>query len=251
MSVLVGGVGELFQGDLDLGRRAAERLASSHLASDVLVEDLHYGAIAVTQRLEELRPEALILVGAAERGRPPGTVERRWIEPFVPDAAEFQRSVEAAGTGHVSIDLLIDVAAGFGVLPRRTVAVEVEPARVEASDRLSNEAEVGLNEAVALVRVEAGRIPLFELADRLRDLLGNGHLEPSPALEAMTDLLNELELLDREGRWGASLALRDRLRLRIAEGSTGEGMDHLDWSQWWGLIEELDRLQAIEASTVP
>jgi hydrogenase maturation protease len=247
---LVGGVGELFQGDLDLGRRAAERLAALDLGPDVVVEDLHYGAIAVAQRLEELRPGALILVGAAARGRMPGAVERRWVAPFVPDPGEFRRSVEEAGTGHVSIDLVIEVAAGFEALPRRAVVIEVEPARADPSEELSAEAEGGLEEAVALVRLEAGRVPLFELADRVGQLAGDGHLEPSPALQAMTELLRELELLEREGRWGASFALRDRLRLLIAEGSTSEGMDHLDWSQWWGLIEELDRLQAVEANAV-
>ncbi len=44
---------------------------------------------------------------------------------------------------------------------------------------------------------------------------------------------------------------RDELRLRIARGETGEGMDQLDWTLWWALIEELDRLQAVEAAQAP
>lgn len=80
VDVLVGGVGQLYQGDLDLGRHAIEALAGEDLGRGVRVEDLHYGAVAVVQRLQELRPAALILVGAAQRGRAPGSVHRRSIE---------------------------------------------------------------------------------------------------------------------------------------------------------------------------
>ncbi|MGH9281391.1 MAG: hypothetical protein ACRD0S_00475, partial [Acidimicrobiales bacterium] len=75
VAVLVGGVGELYQGDLDLGRVAVERLAQEALGDHVAVEDLHYGAVAVAQRLEELRPAHLVLVGGVARDRAPGTVE--------------------------------------------------------------------------------------------------------------------------------------------------------------------------------
>ena len=67
MTVLVGGVSELFQGDLDLGRLAVARLLDEDLGPGVLVEDLHYGAVAVAQRLEEVRPDTLVLVGAVRR----------------------------------------------------------------------------------------------------------------------------------------------------------------------------------------
>ena len=246
--IVVGGVGELFQGDLDVGRRAAERLAGMDLGSHVLVEDFHYGAIAVTQRLEDLAPDALVLVGAAPRGRPPGTVERRRIEPAAVEPASFREAVELAGTGTVSIDLVIEVAAGFGALPDRIVSVEVEPEVVAPTDRLSPGAERGLEQAVALVRTQVDRIPLLELVGQARSEVGSGRIEPSPALAVMKRLLTDLELLDREGRWGAAFALKDELRLRIAAGETGEGMEHLDWTQWWGVIEELDRLEAAEAS---
>ncbi|MBA2577804.1 MAG: hypothetical protein H0V05_14370, partial [Euzebyaceae bacterium] len=70
---------------------------------------------------------------------------------------------------------------------------------------------------------------------------------PAPAVEALRGLLDELDELDRDGTWGTAFRERDRLRLRIAAGETGEGMDHLDWGLWWALIEEIDRLQQVEA----
>lgn len=250
MTLLVGGVGQLYQGDLDLGRRAAKRLAAEDLGPDVRVEDLHYGALAFAQLLEELRPEALVLVGAVERGRPAGKVERRWVgsPDLAPEA--LRGAVEGAGVGYVSMDLAVEVPWALGTLPERTIAVEVEPARTEPSEELSPEGAAALEAAVALVRAEVRRVPLLQLADRLRARLeGHRGLEPSPALHTLRDLLSELEVLEGEGRWGAAFSLRDRLRLRIAAGRHGEGMGHLDWGLWWGLIEELDRLEPLEAST--
>jgi hydrogenase maturation protease len=248
VTTLVGGVGQLYQGDLDLGRVAAERLGAMDLGHGVVVEDLHYGAIAVTQRLEDLRPDALVLVGAATRGRAPGTVERRRVSPQPVEVERFRESVEQAGTGEVSIDLLVEVAAGFAALPARTVCIEVEPMRTDPATELSNEARIGLDGALELVRAEVRRVPLLELGDRLRELLGEGRIERTPVMLAMERLVAELDALDREGRWGSAFARRDELKLRIATGETPEGMTHLDWSQWWGAIEELDRLQALESA---
>jgi Ni,Fe-hydrogenase maturation factor len=248
VTVLVGGVGQLYQGDLDLGRLAVERLAAEALGPDVLVEELHYGAVAVAQRLEELRPRALVLVGAATRGRPPGTVERRPIRDLRPPPERVQQAVGDAVTGYVTLDLLVEVAAGLGALPGRTTAIEAEPARTAPAERLSRQAEAALETALGLVRTELRRLPLLELADQLRARSQEARLEPAPALDALRDLLDELEGLDRRGRWGATFALRDRLRRQIADGETGFGMDHLDWGLWWALIEELDRLQPLESA---
>jgi hypothetical protein len=249
--VLVGGVSQLFQGDLDLGRVAVERLlVEPPRGPDVLVEDLHYGAIAVVHRLQELSPEALVLVGAEPRGRPPGTVERRRIGELDLDPADVQVAVGDAGTGYVTLGLLVEVAWGFGVLPARTVAIEVEPASIEPGPDLSACAAAALEEALDAVRREVGRMPVLGLADDIRATLADDHLDPSPAGAAVVDLLDALHVLDQDGRWGRTFAERDRLELCIAAGDTGEGMTHVDWALWWTLIEELDRLQAAEVGQV-
>lgn len=154
MAVLVGGVAELWQGDLDLGRVAAGRLAAEDLGPGVLVEDLHYGAVAVAQRLEELRPEALILVAATARGRPPGSVHRRVIGPPAITSEEAQAAVGDAVTGYVTVDLVIEVAWALGTLPDRTIAIEVEPVDTSPGEELSELARSGLETALALVRDE-------------------------------------------------------------------------------------------------
>jgi hypothetical protein len=142
---------------------------------------------------------------------------------------------------------VVQVAFGLKALPPRTVLVDVEPAEIGPCDRLSSIGERALQRAVRMVRTEVHRTPLMELAETLRSLCTGDRLEPVPAVEVMIDLLRELEQLDGGGSWGSAFRERDRLRLRISEGQTGEGMDHLDWGLWWALIEEIDRLQQTEA----
>ena len=152
--IVVGGVGHLYQGDLDLGRVAVERLAHDDLGAGVAIEEFSYGAVAVAQRLQELRPELLVLVGAVGRGRLAGTVERREITGLPRDPMEIQGAIADAVTGYIDLDLVVEVAHGLGALPQRTVVIEVEPARTEPSEHLSAEAEAALARAVQLVRTE-------------------------------------------------------------------------------------------------
>jgi hypothetical protein len=249
VSILIGGVSQLFQGDLDLGRRAVERLqAEPELPPRAHVEDLYYGAVAIAQLLEELRPTALLLIGAESRGRAPGTVERRRIGDLDLEASEVQVAVGDSVTGYVGIDLVVEVAWGLGLLPERTIALEVEPATTGPGTQLSALGERALDRVVDLARAEARRAPLLDLADDVRAELSGHGMDDSEALAATEELLAALHVLDREGRWGRAFAARDRLRLAISEGRLSEGMTALDWGLWWTLIEELDRLQAQEGS---
>ena len=248
LSVLVGGVSELFQSDLDFGRLAVERLWTEELGPDVVVEELHYGAVAVAQRLEELRPDTRVLISAVRRERPVGTVERRWIDPPALAPADLQAAVGDAVTGYVHPDLVIEIASGFGVLPARTVAIEVEPECTGSGEGLSASVVGALDIALELVRAEVRRAPVLALATQLRQLVAGDRLESSTALTTLRALLVELTHLDRDGRWGHSFALRDRLKLSITTGPSPEGMDPQDWALWWTLIEELDRLAATEAA---
>ena len=266
--VLIGGVSELFQGDLDLGRLVVERLQGEALGSGVFVAELHYGGVAVAQRLEDLRPPVLLLVSSVVRDRPPGTVERRRLAPPQLDTATVQLAVGDAVTGYVHPDLVIEIATAFGVLPQRIVAFEVEPELVAPGEGLSGTVTLALEQVLDLLRTEVDRCPLLSLAAELRPLVAGDRLEgdvgeddshlsgeplttPVPgvslALQAVRDLLDELVLLDEHGHWGRSFALRDRLRLGIAGAHSSEGMDHRDWALWWALVEELDRLEAREA----
>jgi Ni,Fe-hydrogenase maturation factor len=245
-AVVVGGVGQLFQGDLDLGRHVVERLLAAPLPRATHVEDLHFGAVAVAQLLQDLAPDTLVVTGAEVRGRAPGTFERRRVVPETLSPAARQGAIGDSVTGYVTIGLLVDVANALGALPGRTVAVEVEPVSTAPAAELSPEVTGLVDRVAARVRLEADRAPLFVTVERLRSRLVDAPPEPAPALDALGDLLAELDRVERDTRWGRTFVLRDRLRGHVAAGRTGGGMDHLDWSLWWALIEELDRLQTAE-----
>ena len=243
MVILVGGVSELYQGDLDLGRLVVERLVTEgDRSQEVLVEDLYYGAVAVSQRIEEVAPDALVLVGASRRGRPPGTVERRRVVPPRAPVAAVQQAVGDAVTGYVSVDLVVRVAAGFGALPARTVTVEVEPAGTESAAPLSEEAAAGLDRAVGLVRAEVRRVPLLELADRVAAMWP---LSTRSGVE--TTVLAGLRTLDETGRWELTAGHARALRAWLGDGQGGPEAETADGPTTWpALLAEFERLLPIE-----
>ena len=252
--VLIGGVGELFQGDLDLGRVAVERLqAEGGLGEHVLVEDLHYGAVAVAQRLQEVKPSHLVLIGGLVRGRVPASVHRRRVDGTAFDPADMQMAVGDAVTGYVSIDLVVEVAAGLGVLPERTITIEVEPVSVALCDQLSPEVVDAMDQVLDLVRAEVRRAPLLEQAERVhqRCTAEADRLGYAPATATLLELLESIRVLGDEGRWGRVFVQREKLRRQIDAGETGDGMDVFDWALWWGLLEELDRVFGAEAGPDP
>lgn len=249
--VLIGGVGELFQGDLDVGRIVVERLQAENLGEHVLVEDLHYGAVAVAQRLQEVKPSHLVLIGGIVRGREPASVLRQRVDGTAFDPADMQLAVGDAVTGYVSIDLVVEVAAGLGVLPERTITIEVEPVSIALCDQLSPEVIEALDEVLDLVRAEVRRAPLLEMAERVsqRCTAEADRLRSAPATTTLMELVDSIRVLGDEGRWGRVFVQRERLRRQIDAGETGEGMDVFDWALWWGLLEELDKVFEAESVT--
>ena len=179
---------QLYQGDLELGRLIVQRMEREQLGPDVIVEDLYYGAVAVAQRLQELRPTALVLVGAERRGRPPGTVERRTIGDLRLSHAEVAQAVAEAVTGYVSIDLVVEVCHGLGALPADTVAIEVEPASIDVAPTLSPTVAARLDDVLALVRAEL----------RSRED-GDGDMEEHRKTEQDDELREEHSIAHKEG----------------------------------------------------
>jgi hydrogenase maturation protease len=156
-TILVGGVSQLYQSDHDVGREVVDGLGDL-AAPGVHVEDLSYGAIAVVHRLEELRPDVLILVGTHARGRPAGTVEPRRVAASELTPEELQGAVLDAGTGYVDLALTVDVIHALGVLPARTVVVEIEPAETGPGEGLSDAVRDAVAPAAALIRREVATV---------------------------------------------------------------------------------------------
>ena len=249
-TVFIGGVGRSFMGDLDLGRIAVERLAAEDLGPHAVIEEVQYNAVLVAHHLAELRPYSVVLIGAVERQRKPGTVERRRIRTLGAPMETVQDAVASAVTGDVTLDLLVEVGEGFGVLPAHTLAIEVEPTEVSLADGLSAQAEGALETVLDMVRAEVRRAPLLRLAENMRPLVA-AERTPSAGVEAARHLLAELEVLDAEGVWPATLAEPERRRrlLDAAQG-WGETSGGAVAAAWAALVDELEGIWASEDSLI-
>lgn len=246
-TVFIGGVGRSFMGDLDLGRIAIERLATEDLGPHTVLEEVQYNAVLVAQHLAELRPYAVVLIGAVERERTPGMVERRRIRTLGAPLETVQEAVASAVTGDVTLDLLLEVGQGFGVLPAHTLTIEVEPTEMSLSDALSPQAAGALETVLELVRAEVRRAPLLRLAETLRPLAA-AERTPSAAVEAVRHLLAEIEVMDAEGVWPAALGDPERRRrlLEAAQGWGANGAGEVT-AAWDALVRELERVSAAES----
>ncbi|HWN14687.1 MAG TPA: hypothetical protein VNU02_12545, partial [Candidatus Dormibacteraeota bacterium] len=129
MRVIVAGVGYRNLRDHSVGIAVADRLLDRAWGGDVVVEDLSYNPIAVTQRLEDEPPERrftrAVMVGAVERGsRPPGTVTAYRWDGVLPGDEEIQRAVSEAVTGVIALDNTLVITRHFGGLPEEVVVIE-------------------------------------------------------------------------------------------------------------------------------
>ncbi len=151
---LVAGVGYHDLRDLSFGPRLIERMAEEAWPPDVEFQDLSYGPLAVVQWLQDEpgRFERMILAGAVERGRAPGSLV---IYPWLPGelrAEEVQGRVAEAVTGVVGLDNLLIIAQWFGVLPADSWVIELEPVELEWGTEPSPAGAARVEETVTWVR---------------------------------------------------------------------------------------------------
>lgn len=154
---LVGGVGYRFQRDASFGLAVCDALAALAWPAGVEVADLGYGALHVADDLASARPpwERLILVAAAVRDRPWGTVERRRWTPRAVPPDEVQARIREAGSGVVDLDHLLVIAEHFGALPPDVRVWELEPTDLEGGEGLSAVAREQLAAVLDGVRRDA------------------------------------------------------------------------------------------------
>ncbi len=155
--ILVGGVGLPWRRDLDLGRLIVEALAGEPWPADVLVEDLSYSAHRVMHRLEEVRPDRLVLVAATERGDEPGTVRTYAVGGEEPDPDDVTARLGESVGGVIDLDHIIVVNRYFGTLPADTVVVEVETGDQAFGVGYSPAVERSIPAVVAAIRREVSR----------------------------------------------------------------------------------------------
>ncbi|CAN5832903.1 hypothetical protein BH23GEM9_BH23GEM9_30370 [soil metagenome] len=129
--VLIGGIGYPDLCDYSAGVLAVEALAREAWPTHVVIEDISYNPVAVAQWLQAEPAGRVftraIIIAAAARGRPGGTLSvYRW-DHVLPDDVEIHRSVCDAVTGVIHLDNTLVVVAHLRALPAEVVVMEIEP----------------------------------------------------------------------------------------------------------------------------
>lgn len=156
--VLVGGIGLPWLRDLDFGTQFIRRVEDEQWPKGVTVEDLSYSGHRVLDRLKELRPHKVILVGAMPRDVDPAGTIRRYqldITPPAEDEDLKERLSEAIG-GIIDLDHTLAIVRWGKGFPQDTVVIEVEPGDRSFGLGFSDEVEASVDEVLALVREELG-----------------------------------------------------------------------------------------------
>lgn len=147
--ILVAGIGNVFLGDDAFGVEVARRLAARPRRPGVDVGDFGIRGLDLAYALQE-GWDAVILVDAAPRGQPPGTLSV--VEPSV--EADDGVALDAHGMDPVKV---LRLARALGGLPPRVLLVACEPsAGVAPSDadiamELSEPVRAAVDAAVPLV----------------------------------------------------------------------------------------------------
>jgi hydrogenase maturation protease len=167
--VLIAGVGNIFLGDDGFGVEVANRLASAELPDWARVVDYGIRGMHLAYDLAS-DYTAAIVIDAAARGGPPGTVYL--IEPDLTAVAvaggdnDMLASNPLFNAHGMQPDVVFGMLGMLSAEARQVVIVGCEPATVEYG--------IGLSEPVAAAVDEAVRLVLDLIADAAES--GDGHL---------------------------------------------------------------------------
>ena len=129
--VLVAGVGNKLRADDAFGVEVASRLMTMDLPDGVKVVETGIGGIALVQELQS-GYDALIVIDAVDRGRPPGHVMLIALEvPHVDDMEWGERYDFLADVHLATPERALIMSKALGVLPDHTYMVGCQPVDAE------------------------------------------------------------------------------------------------------------------------
>ena len=161
--IVVGGIGLPWLRDLDYGTQFIRRIEGETWPKGVYIEDLSFAGHRVLDRLMELRPHKVILVGAMPRDvDPAGTIRRYPLDPDLPQEpdADLQERLAEAASGIIDLDHTLAIVRWGKGFPADTVVIEVEPGDRSFGLGFSDEVEATVDQVLALIREEVSKPPL-------------------------------------------------------------------------------------------
>ena len=163
MRVLIAGFGNVLRTDDAFGVEVVRRLADIALPEGVHVHETGIGGMTMVQELHD-GYDALVIVDAVDRGRPPGTI--MFIEPEVVEVD----SLTPAERHEVMADIHLTtpakammMARAMGVLPDLRILVGCQPEEPE---------EVGLEMTATMTA--AVPVAVEEIVRHVTELVGAG-----------------------------------------------------------------------------
>ena len=147
--ILIAGVGNKLRADDAFGVEVATRLMKMDLPEGVTVVETGIGGIALVQELQS-GYDALVVVDAVDRGRPPGHVMLIALDvPHVDDMEWGQRYDFLADVHLATPERALIMSKALGVLPDNTIMVGCQPVDAETPGLpMSPEVEAACDVAV-------------------------------------------------------------------------------------------------------
>ena len=131
MRVLIAGVGNILRGDDAFGVEVARRLATETLPEDVHVVETGIAGVALIHELQE-GWDALIVVDAVARDKPPGTVMLIELEVTDIDGLSWSQRCDFLADMHLATpERALMLARALGVLPPHVLMVGCQPVDAE------------------------------------------------------------------------------------------------------------------------
>jgi len=158
--VLVGGIGLPWLRDLDFGTQFVRRVQDVDWPAHVLVEDLSFAAHRVLDRLMEIGPSRVVLVGCMPREvDPPGTIRRYRLDLTPPPDEEVHERLGEAAGGIIDLDHTLAVVRYWKGFPEATTVIEIEPGDRSFGLGFSAEVEGVVDTVLAMVQEEVAQPP--------------------------------------------------------------------------------------------
>lgn len=168
MRILVAGVGNVLRADDGFGVEVAHRLEREPLPEGVRVVETGIGGVALVQELQD-GWDALVVIDAMDRGRPPGTV--MLVDPEVVDveALSWDERHDLLADMHLANpERVLMLARALGVLPPRLLVIGCQPVDPD-----------GVGEGLSAPVASAVEVAVSEILRHISALVA-GESVPSP-----------------------------------------------------------------------
>jgi hydrogenase maturation protease len=157
MSILVAGIGNIFQGDDAFGVEVARRLLRESLPPGVTVKDFGIRGVDLTYALMDGH-DTVILLDAAARGEPPGTLSL--IAPELPAEGAPDAGLPIVSAHDLDPAKVMQLVHALGGNCGRILLIACEPADLGGED-----GRMGLSDRVAAAIEPAAQMVMTLLAD--------------------------------------------------------------------------------------